>query len=140
MLNFWVVHPKPDACPDQPRKHTWAASLRPRAKLAACAQDNSLVQMPPWCNPWLLVAAGLSLGLHVVILYVPVLADIFSIVPLSPSEWGLVVLFSFPVVLIDEVGSPFSQPSVEHRAAQRSAAQHSTWGLRVSSACVRACR
>ena len=46
---------------------------------------------------------ALSFGLHFVILYIPVLADIFSIVPLSLNEWLLVVLFALPVVLIDEV-------------------------------------
>ena len=66
-------------------------------------QDNSLLQMPPWCNPWLLCAMALSFGLHFVILYVPVLAEIFSIVPLSFNEWLLVILFALPVVLIDEV-------------------------------------
>lgn len=66
-------------------------------------QDNSLLQMPPWCNPWLLVAGGLSMGLHFLILYVPFLADIFSIVPLNLAEWGLVFIFSFPVIIIDEV-------------------------------------
>ncbi len=59
--------------------------------------------MPPWCNPWLLVAMALSFGLHFLILYVPLLAGVFSIVPLSLNEWALVVLFAFPVVLIDEV-------------------------------------
>ena len=77
-------------------------------------QDNSLLQMPPWCNPWLLCAMALSFGLHFVILYVPFLADIFSIVPLSLNEWMLVVLFAFPVVLIDEalkyVGRNFVNP------------------------------
>ena len=59
--------------------------------------------MPPWKNPWLLVACGVSFGLHFVILYVPFLADIFSIVPLSLSEWALVLLYALPVILIDEV-------------------------------------
>ena len=83
--------------------------------------------MPPWCNPWLLVACGVSFGLHFLILYVPFLADVgsptllqccqicslrpthscclqvFSIVPLSLTEWCLVLLFAFPVILIDEV-------------------------------------
>lgn len=70
---------------------------------AGSVQDNSLLQMPPWCNPWLLCAMALSFGLHFVILYVPVLAKVFSIVPLSLNEWLLVVLFALPVVLIDEV-------------------------------------
>ena len=69
----------------------------------ACIQDNSLLQMPPWSNPWLLVAMAVSFGLHFIILYVPILAATFSIVPLSLNEWALVVLFAAPVVLIDEV-------------------------------------
>eukprot|EP00884_Botryococcus_braunii_P010612 jgi/Botrbrau1/19552/Bobra.0035s0044.1 len=71
--------------------------------LNALSEDNSLLQMPPWSNPWLLVAMALSFGLHFLILYVPFLADIFSIVPLSLNEWLLVVLFAAPVILIDEV-------------------------------------
>lgn len=43
------------------------------------------------------------MGLHFVILYIPMLADIFSIVPLSLNEWALVMLFSSPVILIDEI-------------------------------------
>ena len=85
--------------------------------LGAPAQDNSLLQMPPWCNPWLLVAMALSFALHFLILYVPVLAGIFSIVPLSFNEWLLVFLFAFPVVLIDEalkfVGRNFVNPRTQ---------------------------
>lgn len=85
-------------------------------------QDNSLLQMPPWCNPWLLVAMALSFGLHFLILYVPVLAAIFSIVPLSLNEWLLVVLFAFPVVLIDEalkfVGRTFVNPPTQPQALE----------------------
>ena len=36
------------------------------------------MSMPPWCNPWLLVACGVSFGLHFLILYVPFLADVGS--------------------------------------------------------------
>lgn len=71
--------------------------------LNALSEDNSLLRMPPWTNPWLLVAMSVSLALHCVILYVPFLANIFGVVPLSSSEWLLVVVFSFPVILIDEV-------------------------------------
>lgn len=71
--------------------------------LNALSEDGSLLVMPPWTNPWLLVAMVVSIGLHCVILYVPFLASIFSIVPLSLNEWLLVLLWSLPVVLIDEV-------------------------------------
>jgi len=34
---------------------------------------------------------------------VPFLAQIFSIVPLTVNDWVLVLAFSFPVIIIDEV-------------------------------------
>lgn len=70
--------------------------------LNALSEDNSLVTMPPWRNPWLLVAMSVSLGFHCLILYVPLLSDMFGIVPLGLKEWFAVILVSFPVILIDE--------------------------------------
>ena len=66
-------------------------------------QDNSLVSMPPWRNMWLIVAMAVSFGLHFVILYIPPLAAVFSIVPLSLNEWLLVLVWALPVLIIDEV-------------------------------------
>ncbi|CAE7333410.1 ECA1 [Symbiodinium sp. CCMP2592] len=40
----------------------------------ALSEDGSLVQMPPWANPYLIVAASISIGCHFVILYIPGLA------------------------------------------------------------------
>ena len=71
--------------------------------LNALSEDGSLLQVRPWVNPYLLAAMVVSFGLHFLILYVPSLAEIFSIVPLSWEEWQLVLLFSLPVILIDEV-------------------------------------
>lgn len=71
--------------------------------LNALSEDNSLLKMPPWKNPWLLVAMSVSLSLHCMILYVPFLADIFGVVPLSLNEWVLVFMASAPVILIDEI-------------------------------------
>ncbi|KAG7545685.1 Cation-transporting P-type ATPase C-terminal [Arabidopsis suecica] len=58
--------------------------------------------MPPWRNPWLLVPMTVSFVLHCFILYVPFLANVFEIVPLSFREWFVVILVSFHVILIDE--------------------------------------
>lgn len=71
--------------------------------LNAISEYNSLVKMPPWRNPWLLVAMSVSFGLHCLILYVPFLANVFGVVPLSLNEWILVILVSAPVILIEEV-------------------------------------
>ncbi|KAI6685713.1 hypothetical protein NL676_031626 [Syzygium grande] len=71
--------------------------------LNALSEDGSLLSMPPWVNPWLLLAMSVSFGLHFLILYVPVLAQVFGIVPLSLNEWLLVLAVTLPVILIDEV-------------------------------------
>lgn len=71
--------------------------------LNALSEDNSLLTMPPWRNPYLIVAMSVSFGLHSLILYVPFLADVFGIVPLGLNEWILVISVSAPVILIDEL-------------------------------------
>ncbi|RAL37444.1 hypothetical protein DM860_000138 [Cuscuta australis] len=71
--------------------------------LNALSEDGSLLTMPPWVNPWLLLAMAVSFGLHFLILYVPFLARVFGIVPLSLNEWLLVLAVAFPVILVDEI-------------------------------------
>ncbi|KAL4570983.1 hypothetical protein LXL04_017732 [Taraxacum kok-saghyz] len=71
--------------------------------LNALSEDESLLTMPPWVNPWLLLAMSVSFGLHFMILYVPFLAQVFGIVALSLNEWLLVLAVALPVILIDEV-------------------------------------
>ncbi|CAL8471661.1 g11203 [Coccomyxa elongata] len=70
--------------------------------LNALSENNSLLQLPPWSNLWLLGAIALSMALHCFILYVPPAALMFSVTPLSAAEWGAVVWLSFPVILVDE--------------------------------------
>merc|ERR1712216_1124722 len=50
--------------------------------LNALSEDGSLVTMPPWRNPYLLIAMLVSFGSPFLIMYVPYFAEIFSIVPL----------------------------------------------------------
>ncbi len=71
--------------------------------LNALSEDGSLLQVRPWVNPFLLAAMVVSFGLHFFILYVPSMAEVFSITPLSWEEWQLVLLFSLPVIFLDEV-------------------------------------
>lgn len=71
--------------------------------LNALSEDNSLLVMRPWINPYLIAAMCVSFALHLMILHVDWMAELFSIVPLDYNEWLLVLLWSFPVILIDEV-------------------------------------
>jgi len=71
--------------------------------LNALSEDGSIFSKPPWVNPWLLFAMGTSFAAHFLVLYVPMMADIFFVSPLDWNEWMLVLKFSAPVILIDEV-------------------------------------
>jgi len=71
--------------------------------LNALSEDSSLIQMPPWANPWLLVAITLSTAVHMMIMYVPWMATLFQITALDTQDWLVIVLFSFPVIVLDEI-------------------------------------
>jgi Ca2+-transporting ATPase len=71
--------------------------------LNAISEDNSLLTMSPFINPWLLAAISWSIGLHIMIVYVPAMNVIFGIAPHNTYEWLLVLAFSFPVIIIDEI-------------------------------------
>jgi len=87
--------------------------------LNALSEDNSLLVIPPWVNPWLLGAIVASMGSHMFILYTPFMNQIFGITPLNLEEWKLVVLFSVPVILIDEVLKFFGRIMNERELKQR---------------------
>lgn len=67
------------------------------------SENQSLLTMSPLTNPLLIIACFMSLGLHVVILYVPFFAKIFSVVPLTITEWMAVITMSVPVIFLDEI-------------------------------------
>jgi Ca2+ transporting ATPase len=71
--------------------------------LNALSEVDSLLIQPPTKNPFLIVAILLSVGLHFMILYVPFLRDLFVVTPLNWQEWKGVLLFSAPVIVIDEI-------------------------------------
>jgi len=88
--------------------------------LNALSEDNSLLTMPPWSNPYLLVAMFVSIAMHFVILYVDVLAEIFRVKPLDFQEWMLVLAFSVPVIVIDEILKVFGRRIMANEMAKRS--------------------
>jgi Ca2+-transporting ATPase len=87
--------------------------------LNALSEDNSLTVIPPWVNGWLILAISASIASHLFILYVPFMNTIFGIVPLGLYEWKLVLAFSYPVILIDEVLKFFGRIMNKRELEQR---------------------
>lgn len=102
---------------DDPHPMTMALSVLVTIEmlnaLNSLSENQSLVKMPPWTNIWLLLAIGLSMSLHFMILYVPFFNTVFQICPLSFEEWFAVLKISIPVVLIDETLKFLSRNYVE---------------------------
>merc|ERR1712025_1058008 len=71
--------------------------------LNSVSENQSMFRMPPWQNMLLIAAICLSMGLHCMILYVDPFPSIFQICPLNGAEWAMVLKFSLPVVIFDEV-------------------------------------
>ena len=69
----------------------------------AISEDGSLLVITPLVNPYLIAATVSSTLLHMMIVYVPFFNDVFSIHAMSAHEWMLVMAFSLPVILIDEM-------------------------------------
>ncbi|EKM55663.1 uncharacterized protein PHACADRAFT_256444 [Phanerochaete carnosa HHB-10118-sp] len=67
------------------------------------SENESLLRLPVWKNPFLVGAVALSMALHFAILYIPFFTTLFAITPLNWTEWKAVLYFSVPVILIDEV-------------------------------------
>ncbi|GAB6138622.1 calcium-transporting P-type ATPase, PMR1-type [Halanaerobaculum tunisiense] len=58
------------------------------------SEEHSLLRMNPLSNLYLLVAVGLSFGLHWLVLYQPFFQMLFKTTLLTKQEWGVVLLVS----------------------------------------------
>ena len=71
--------------------------------LNALSENQSLLVVTPLSNLYVVLACVLSFLLHITIVYVPFLAQIFHVAPLNTEEWLHVLYLSAPVLLLDEV-------------------------------------
>ncbi len=67
------------------------------------SETKSLFTIGLFTNRWLVAATILVLFLQFAIVYIPFMQYIFKTVPLSLSDWLLVVAVSFPIVIVEEV-------------------------------------
>lgn len=87
--------------------------------LNALSDEGSLLQVGIFANPTLILAIIGSVTLHCLILYVPFLASIFGTAPLTSKDWILVIGFSAPVVLLDEILKAIARARTRKALAER---------------------
>lgn len=71
--------------------------------LCTVSVDSSITKVGPWKNPWLLLGVAVPFMLNLAIIYIPALGDSFGLVPLNAHDWLHVLMWSFPIILIDEL-------------------------------------
>jgi len=69
----------------------------------AISLNESLLVLTPFVNWYLIGAIASSTIVHCLIVYIPICNSIFSIHAMNWAEWQLVLAFSLPVILIEEV-------------------------------------
>jgi Ca2+-transporting ATPase len=69
----------------------------------------------PFSNPWLWMAVGVSLALHVAVIYLPVLQQAFSTAPLSARDWLRCAAVASSVLWLQEIWKAMAR-MVESRA------------------------
>ncbi|MEO8563866.1 MAG: cation-translocating P-type ATPase [bacterium] len=70
-------------------------------------------------NPWLWSAVGLSVVLHVAVIYVPALQNAFSTVSLSVSDWAFSVAVASSVLWLRELSKLVTRAIDRRRSAAR---------------------
>eukprot|EP00475_Leptophrys_vorax_P033077 TRINITY_DN5174_c0_g4_i2.p1 TRINITY_DN5174_c0_g4~~TRINITY_DN5174_c0_g4_i2.p1 ORF type:complete len:609 (+),score=148.46 TRINITY_DN5174_c0_g4_i2:103-1827(+) len=71
--------------------------------LNALSENQSLLVVPPWSNLYVIGAICISFALHFMILYVPFFSSVFRVAPINLAEWQAVLMFSIPIIIIDEI-------------------------------------
>jgi len=76
--------------------------------ISAVSVDNSLFQVSPFVNKWLLAGVSGPFLLHLAVLYssklgIPVLGEAFGMIPLTSSDWKNVLLWAVPILIVDEI-------------------------------------
>jgi len=74
-----------------------------------CRSENKTVfEMPFFGNKLLVLAVAGSFLVHLIVMYVPFLADALKIVPLN-GEWLVVILLSLPALIVPYISRIFKR-------------------------------
>jgi len=75
-----------------------------------CRSENeSVFTMNPFSNIFLVGATLIVIFLQLLVVYTPALQGIFHTVPLTLSEWGIIVAVAFSIVIVEEIRKFFTR-------------------------------
>ncbi len=67
------------------------------------SETESLISPRSLKNRFILIAIGACIALQMVLLYVPVMQDLFNTVPLGMKDWAVILAVSVWILLVEEV-------------------------------------
>lgn len=67
------------------------------------SEQKSIFTIGLFSNKWLIAATAFVLLLQFAIVYIPFMQYIFKTVPLSVSDWAIILAVSFPLIVIEEI-------------------------------------
>ncbi|KAL7531263.1 hypothetical protein ACHAWF_003697 [Thalassiosira exigua] len=116
-LSSWSTCADPSSCSiydDLAAPQTLALSTLVTAELfkALCtvSVDSSILKVGPQRNPWLLLGVAVPFMLNLAIIYIPTFSDSFGLVPLTGQDWFHVLLWSTPIIFVDELQKFLARP------------------------------
>ncbi|KAL9184991.1 hypothetical protein ACHAXT_002768 [Thalassiosira profunda] len=71
--------------------------------LCTVSVDSSILTVGPQKNPYLILGVLAPFALNLAIIYTPALESSFGLVPLDGNDWLHVLMWSLPIILIDEL-------------------------------------
>ena len=86
--------------------------------MTAISERQSVLVMPPWKNPYLMLAVAGSFLVHIACLEIPLMRKIFSVVSLDRLHWIVVLVLGFPTVFIEEIFKAYSRAHVKHHVEE----------------------
>jgi Ca2+-transporting ATPase len=114
----WVPSGGPEMCSDlfqgsgrmlpQTLALTTLVCIELLQALSAISMDNSVFQVSPTSNPWLILGVTVPFLLHLLVVYssylgIPAIGESFGLLPLSQDNWLTVLTYSLPILFVDEI-------------------------------------
>ena len=109
-LSSWSTCAESDSCSiyadlaaPQTLALTTLVTMELTKALCTVSVNSSILKVGPHKNPWLLLGVAVPFAFNLAIMYTPAFQLNFGLVSLSREDWFHVLIWSSPIILIDEL-------------------------------------